>query len=314
MYNDTIKAENKIISSEDLSQIFQMMGDTLKKYQKISAYEDQQNMMLDTPYQQYTFKDEGSKFKVVVDFYDNTNITFDKYDSFAGIFYSRLEEIKSMDVYYTLKYDVITPEPNRSRNYYSQSITMYINENKMDITLDLKSDDPKLDELYQFIKNKILNAPEKYDMIIKKKSTITNTISFAIGLIPAIVISALLLFIPYVNTIFFKGYVVYPICAIFLAYIIGSMVASSKLDRYYKTIMPDKKYAGYDYNKGGSIYEDDVEKFVGTSEILIGKKINNLANREKIQREYNKYKSLIPKELIALLIVSIIVIIIGLFI
>ena len=34
MYNDTIKAENKIISSDDLTQIFQLMGETLKNILK----------------------------------------------------------------------------------------------------------------------------------------------------------------------------------------------------------------------------------------------------------------------------------------
>lgn len=29
MYNDTIKAENKIISNDDLMQIFQLMGEKL---------------------------------------------------------------------------------------------------------------------------------------------------------------------------------------------------------------------------------------------------------------------------------------------
>ena len=90
MYNDTIKAENKIISSDDLAQIFQLMGETLKKYLRVSEQEEIQNRMLDIPYQNYTFKDEGSKMKVIVDFYDNTNITFDSYDSFMGIFYSRI--------------------------------------------------------------------------------------------------------------------------------------------------------------------------------------------------------------------------------
>ena len=62
------------------------------------------------------------------------------------------------------------------------------------------------------------------------------------------------------------------------------------------------------------IYKDDIDSFVGTSEILIGKKINNLDNRRMIKKVYEKYKGLIPKELIALLIVTVIVIIIGLFI
>ena len=314
MYNDTIKAENKIISSDDLTQIFQLMGETLKKYLKTSQHEEKQNRMLDTPYQNYTFKDEGSRMKVIVDFYDNTNITFDNYDNFMGIFYSRIDEIKTMDVYYTLSYTVITPEPNRSRNFYSQSIQMHINENKLDITLNLKSEDPKLDEVYNLIKNKLLSAPEKYDDVIRIKSKITNTVAFGVGLIPGMVIAILLLFVPVVNNIFFKGYVVYPIVAVFLAYMIGSMFSSSKLDKYYNPIMPNKKYAGYDSTNYKSIYKDDIDSFVGTSEILIGKKVNNLENRRMIRTEYEKYKALIPKELIALLVATVIVIIIGFFI
>ena len=314
MYNDTIKAENKIISSDDLAQIFQLMGETLKKYLRVSEQEEMKNRMLDSSYQSYTFKDEGSKMKVIVDFYDNTNITFDSYDSFMGIFYSRINEIKTMDVYYSLNYTVMNPEPNRSRSFYTQSIQMHINENKLSIELNLKSEDPKLDDVYKFIKNKILNAPEKYDDIIKNKNKIMNTITFATGLIPGMVMAALLLFAPYVNNIIFKGFVVYPLIVLFIAYLIGSMIASSKLDKYYETIMPSKKYAGYDSTNNERIYEDDIDSFVSSSEILIGKKVNNLDYRRIIKKEYEKYRGLIPKELVALLIVTIIIIIIGMFI
>jgi len=312
MYNDTIKAENKIISNDNLTQIFQTMGETLKKYQKVSAAEEQRNHMLDYAYQSYTFKDEGSKMKVIVDFYDNTNITFDNYDNFASIWYSRIDEIRSLDVYYSLNYNVVTPEPSRSRTYYSQSIQMHISENKLDITLKLDSQDRKLDDLYNLIKNTVLNAPEKYDMVIKKKSSITNTVAFAIGMIPALIITTILLFVPVINNIMLKGYVVYPICCLILAYLIGNMVASSKLDKYYDPIMPEKKYAGY--SDGHAVYKDDVDKFVGTSEILIGKKVNNLSNRNQIKQEYEKYKKFIPKELLALLIATVIVIVVGLFV
>lgn len=314
MYNDTIKAENKIISSDDLAQIFQLMGETLKKYLRVSEQEEIRNRMLDIPYQNYTFKDEGSKMKVIVDFYDNTNITFDNYDSFMGIFYSRINEIKTMDVYYSLNYTVMNPEPNRSRSFYTQSIQMHINENKLSIELNLKSEDPKLDDVYKFIKNKILNAPEKYDDIIKNKNKIMNTITFATGLIPGMVMAALLLFAPYVNNIIFKGFVVYPLIVLFIAYLIGSMIASSKLDNYYEPIIPSKKYVGYDSTNNERIYEDDIDSFVSSSEILIGKKVNNLDYRRIIKKEYEKYRGLIPKELVALLIVTIIIIIIGMFI
>jgi len=313
MYNDTIKAENKIISSEDLTQIFQLMGETLKKYLKISEEEKRENMTLEYAEQKYSFKDEGSKMKVTVDFYDDTNITFDNYDGFMGIFYSRLQEIKSMDVYYSLNYTVIEPEPNRKRDYYSQTIHMYITENKLDITLKLKSDDPKLDDVYNLIKNKVLNAPVKYDDIIKERSKIRNVVSFGVGMIPGMVVSAVMLFIPVVNKIFFKGYVVYPICSLILGYLIGSVMVSSKLDKYYESIVPQKKYVGHDSDYK-SVYKDDIDSFIGTSEILIGKKANNLENREKIKSVYDKYSKMLPQEIIGLMIMVLLVIVIGIFI
>ena len=203
MYNDTIKAENKIITSQNLSQIFQLMGETLKKYQRISALEEQQNRMLERDKQHYTFKDDGSKFKAIVDFYDNTTITFDKYDSFASIFYSRLNEIKSINVNYNLNYVIINQTLISNRNWYNQSINMYITENRIDIEVKLSSEDPKLNEVYNLIKNIILSAPSKYDFVIKKKDKIINTIALAKGLIPSMIITTLLLFMHHSLLLYF---------------------------------------------------------------------------------------------------------------
>ena len=107
---------------------------------------------------------------------------------------------------------------------------------------------------------------------------------------------------------------VFPIAALVIAMFIGFMLADGKLGKLYKKIQPEQKYAGYDSSKGKSIYKDDIDSFVGTSEILIGEKINNLEYRRMIRTEYEKYKNLIPKELIALSIATAIVIVIGFFI
>ena len=314
MYSDTVKAENKIITKEDLIEIFQLMGETLKKYQKISMLEEQQNQMLDYNYKHYTFKDNGSKMRVHINFYDNTEISFDNYDNFSSIFYSRTEEIKSMTVRYSLSYEIVTPVPNKSRKYYTQSINMYITDSKIDIDIKLDSSDPKLNDIYELIKSKILNAPIKYDEIIKNKRKITNIVSISNGLIPSIIVGSIFLFIPRLNTFFLKGYLTYPILCIILSYVIGNIMASLKLDKYYAPIMPEKKYAGYDYNKRTSIYKDDIDKFVDTSEILIGKKVNNLTNRQIIKEQYEKDKKHLPDKLVILGIISIIVIVIGIFI
>lgn len=314
MYYDEIKAENKIITSDDLTQIFQMMGEILKKYQKVSDREKQENDGLESRYQNYTFKDCGSKMKVTIDFYDNTEVTIDNYENFMGIFYSRLEQIKTMSVYYVLSYEVITPEPNKSRELYSQSIQLWISEKKLDITLNLKSQDPKLDDLYNFIKNKVVNAPEKYDEVIRDRKRITNIVSLSAGILPGTIITLLFLFVPYINKIFLKGIFVYPMIAILIAYVIGGMISSSKLSKYYDSIVPNQKFAGFESNSFEKKYEDDIDDFINTSEILIGKKVKNMDNRKVIMNVYKKYKENILNKIIVLLVISVIIALIGLFI
>ena len=70
----------------------------------------------------------------------------------------------------------------------------------------------------------------------------------------------------------------------------------------------------YDTNAGKSVYKDDINKFVETSEIIIGKNINNVNNRKEIVSLEKKYSKYIPTELIVLLVLSIIMILVGKFI
>lgn len=312
MYYDTIKCENKIITSEDILEILQTMNNTLKKYERISEQEKIKNQMLERKYQSYTYDYTISKMSFNINFTDNTEISIDKYETFIGLYHSRITEIKSIDISMTSSYST-KEELEYDKNYF-QTIKLYITEDKMSITLNLKSEDPKFDDIYNLIKEKVLTAPEKYDSTIKNKNKIANTVALATGMIPALIITTILLFIPGLNNIMFKGFIVYPIIALFLMYIIGSIIANSKLDKYYDTIMPEKTYAGYDTQANRTIYKDDIESYINTSDILIGKKINNLIYREKINEIYNKYKKKTFTSFIALLVMSLITIVIGLFI
>ena len=141
-----------------------------------------------------------------------------------------------------------------------------------------------------------------------------NTVAIATGTIPAIIITSIFLFVPGVNKVLLKGIVVYPLVVAFLMYFIGSIVANSKLDKYYDPIMPDKKYAGYDTTNHKSVYKDDVDQYVNTSDILIGTKVNNLTYREKINEIYNKYKKRVLPMILAITGISIIVLVVGLLI
>lgn len=303
MYGDTVKVANKIISYDDLLEIFHKMNETLDKYLRIYKSEEMKNKIMDYKYQFWTYKDSSSSLKFRVNFYDDTVVSFENYSSFIGVFNNRLEEIKSIDVTFRLSYEI--KEEGFSPKYYSQSINMWIRENKASLEVNLNNEDKKIDEVYEFIKNKILNAPVKYDSIIKNKFNINTIIGLAVGFIPAIIISTLLIFVPAIRETFSNSFVLYPISNLLIAFVVGGTATAGKMDGLYKNIVPEKKYAGYD---NGAIYKDDIDKYVETSEILIGKNSRNLEYRKKIQEEYNKYKKYIPYELIVIFVLSIIVI------
>lgn len=309
MYNDTIKVANKIISYNDLFEIFSKMQEKLVQFKKINDAEEMKNRMLDYKYQNWTFKDNGSKLTFDVNFTDDTSVKFDNYNNFISIFNSRLDEIKYIYVYYSISYT--TEREGQRSEYYNQHISMTIREDKMDIDVSLSSNDDKINDIYELIKSKVLNAPPKYDKVIQKKSSINTIVSLAIGFIPALIITTLLLFVSTIRQIYAMGYVVYPIASVILAFAIGGTIGSSKLDRWYKSINPEQKYAGYDSTNYKSIYKDDIDSYVKSSEILIGKNANNLDCRKNILDYYEKYKKYIPYEIGAMLLMSVIVLFLG---
>lgn len=311
MYNDTIDVSNKIITDSDLLEIFEKMNDEILRIQRLSNEETARNAALDYQNQKWAYKYLNTGFKCRFDFYDSTTVTVDTYDGFLNLYNSRLSEIRDMWVNCHIYY---SNTMSGQINSISNSISMDIYENRMEITTNLSSVDNTLDEVYQLIKDKVLNAPERYDDVIKNKGNISNKIGFAIGMIPSLIICALLAIVPLIRQIYGMSYILYPVLVLLLAFLGGNSLFRSKIDSLYSIIEPEKKYEGWDYSNSKAIYKDDINKFKSKSEILIGKNINNLKIRNEILDINEKYSKYIPIEMIILLILSILMIIIGKFI
>lgn len=302
MYNDTIKTANKIITYDDLYEIFSAMNEKLVSLKMIGEQEKADNRMLETNYQKWTFKDNGSELYFKVDFTDDTSIRFDNYNEFLSTFNNRLNEIKSIWASFSLIYSTLDPE--KKSKFYNQRISMDISEKRINIDFSLSSEDKKIDNIYELIKNTILNAPPRYDYVIKKKKKINLITTLGIGFIPALVITNLLLLIPLAKQIFMRSFILYPICCLALTIFIGKIIATIKLERLYKNISPEQKYVRYDSKNQRRVYEDDIEKYVKEAEVLIGRNANNLICREKIMENYNRYKKYLVYEIIVLIVLS----------
>ena len=308
MYNDTITAANKIISDRDLEEIFQRMDAEMRENIQLCKQETIQNERYEREYQHWTVKDFQGTFKCTINFYDATTVTVDNYDSFIGLFNSRIQEIKTMWLTYRISYWI--QDGNKS-DLISQSISMNIWEDRINVDVSLSSDDDKMNDIYELIKNKILQAPEKYDKVIKKKTIIVNKYILALGLIPAIIICTLLAFVPSILEVYQSTYIIYPIAVLLFGFIIGRTIFGGKMDHLYSTITPKQKYVGMNQSTYKSVYKDDIDDYTSSSEIIIGKNINNLNNRKEIIELDKKYSGFIPIELIVILVLSVALVLIS---
>lgn len=308
MYNEKINTANKIISDKLLLDIFALMYEEKIKCEKQYEMEKRINDNTDYLNQKWTLNLMQTSLTFNVNFSDSTNITFDKYDNFVSIFNKRLHEIKSIFCYYNLSY---FDNAGKSRDNH---IYLNIFEDNMDIDVSLNSEDDFMNNIFNFIKEKIKLAPEKYDYVIKKKNKIINTYSFSLGAIAGIILTSLLLLISPVRTIVLDYFIIYPLICLFLSFIVGTLVFSGKMTDLYKCIDMEKIYDGYDMENNKSIYKDDKQKYMNTSEVIIGKNIDNLKNREEIKMLEGKFKKFIPYELLCILIISLLIFVVGIFI
>lgn len=306
MDNNGIRVDNKIITKKDLEDIFSKMNEELLTYQSQYEQEKIKNEKLEYNQQTWSLKDYEGSFVFEVDFYDSTSIKYDKYELFMDVFEKRISEIRHIYCHCKMIYGIYGPNTNNS--FYSSRISMYIYENKIEFDFSLNSIDNKMVSIVDYIKNKIDNAPEKYDSIIKNKNSIMNKATLALGLIPSIIICTIMIFLPAIGDIIKNGYIVYPALCLMIGYCFG-MFLNNKIQTLFRYILKEKKYVGYDVNSNRSIYKDDIEKFVSESEVMIGKNSKNLLYREEIKRLNEEYSKYLPTEIVIITIITLIIIV-----
>ena len=302
MYNESINTNNKIISTELISDIFSRMNEIIKSYTSKANREEQTYNSLPFENQinmKREFSNFVSDFSFTVDFYDSTNISINSYESFMGIFNSRLHEIKSIISNFNINYFDIN---NKS---CFNSINLMIYENSFDIRVAIDTSNNEMSELFNYIKSSIYEAPEKYDFVMKNKSKICFSYTFALGCIVSIILSIVLICIPPVFSFLTDGYwMLFPVCCLILGYFLGNLLFSGSMNSLYKSIDMEKVYDGYNPDTFESRYKDDKHSYINSSEVIIGKNIDNLSNRKKIKELYLDKKRYIKFELIAIAVIT----------
>ena len=304
MYTETIESKNKIITYDDLYEIIYKMHEKLEYYLKVYENEKIANEKIANDYQKWTFKNDNSRLFFSFSLKDGTSFDIDNYYDFMKVFNERLEEITYFSASIHLTYNK-TLEKGEEK-YYFQHIRLDVYERHLQIDSSLASDDNILDDLYFLISDKIYNAKERYDDVIKKRGLYTNIVGFPIGFVFGIIIAIGLSFVPLVKDIYIKSYVGFPIITLIISFVFGNIIGGLSLNKLYEKIAPERVYDSYDMNRNVSIYKDNIKEYTNESEILIGKNTHNLEARNKKDR----MKKIILIEIPILIVASLVIIMI----
>ena len=305
---------NKIITADDLREIFAKIEECCAKAQNKFDIEADQNRNLPHQHQSWSMDYFRNRFDCTVTFSDRTTRHYNDYRDFIDAFNNRTGSIKSIFLYRTIDYmDTRKIDAHNHTNYdhYRSDINVSIYEDSMSIRYEDNSTDKFLDDAYALIQSKVSLAPEKYDRIIKSRNYINTKIGFAMIAIPVAILTFLLGLVPTMRTVYADSYVIYPLITIFIAIILGTVIGTSKTERLYRSLLPRQQYAGLDKNSHQAVYNDDVVDYMEKGEVLIGKNVNNLRNRQTIQSVEKKANQLLPICCIVIGILSVIVIIVG---
>lgn len=298
----TLECRNKIITKDDLNQLFNKIYDKKQELDKIYQEETVKNAAFRYEYQQWTYKNLSNIAYGEIEFEDKTAIKYDNFQNFIDVFNQRIDEIKRIKVHTNISYYYKDYIDYRNTDGY---VYIYVEPDSLKCNFSIDDNESNTKGLYNYIETLFLNAPEKYDSTIKKNKLITLMSDVAINFIPSIIISIFLLFNSTIRNMASSTYVLFPICCLILVIVLSELVSLSGVKRLYNKLIPTK-YAGY--SNGNKIYKYDMQKMVDTCEVLIGSNVNNLEYREKIKKKYEISKKMILIELGVLLIASIIVI------
>lgn len=300
---------NKIITADDLRDIFKSMANVLDSLQKAYDTEEQNNQQFLYQYQVRNIDNYNSRFSGTIYFTDRTSVNYDSYSSFMRDFDNRCGSIERLYVDCSVSY--FSHNNGQPDAHHHSAITMSVSTDSLRLNTNFGHDEHSLDDVYQLIQQKIASAPDKYDRVVKSRGLITAKVGFAIVSIPIALLMACLVLMPTMRQIYAGTIVAYPLIVLCISAILGSVIGTSMTERDYQPIQPRQKYDRYDTKNHQSVYTDDVTSYTETGEVQIGKNLRNDRHRRNIIRLEQRYSKLLIPELIVITVLSLTVLAIS---
>lgn len=288
-------ANDRTISLEPLVEYLEKIDNIIKGYEKTYEEEKQKNEPLQYSYQTWTRKDLMVNTSYDIGRVDGGNVKYSSIHELKNALLYQASSIRNIYLYLTVRYN--------GEKVIDLNFTIYDHGFKFEY--DINEAEQEVQKITDEFIAKIEAMPLKLDRIVKSKNVITMKVGFGMGMIPAIILGVVSLFVPPMFELYRQYFFALPVLMLALGFIFGMFMGGAKLGSSYSKIIPTK-YGGWDSRTRSSYRVDDMEKFTGEVDVLIGKKAGLAAARQYIARSEKLLQKFILPELAIVAAISLI--------
>ena len=283
------KVVNKQISLETIIKIADYLEDYKEKYDK--KFEIEENKNKNIPYGERKWEYEGGNTSIsyTVDFKNGKSIKESDYNWFVGNF-NQLSSIKNINIYLYINF--YTKGPNSTINdiYNKIGVSLYFRESDVSISVETANQENEAHNLYSEVMNILEDNEDRYNKTIKHRKIRVQCFTISIGILLSYILYVILkinagkispILVECLNNKYILVFGQW-----FIAILLGNMFSYWYILSIYRPLLPDTKYAGYNYSTGRGNYTDDIDEYLKYSEVHFGKYWDADKRRMKIEKIY----------------------------
>lgn len=303
MRNKIVNKQIPISSIIDVANYLEKYKeDYLKKF-----YDDElKNKNVPIKEQRWLYQYGHAEVNYTIEFYDGKNITEKNYNWFIDTI-KNPKIIKCIELALNIWYtsDISNDESQSNAihaNIYFREAFSSLRYSDLELSVETKNRESEAYGIHSNIVNILEKNEERFNKTIKLRQLRIQSFSIVVGLILSYILYLLLIINKSALNPVMVSYLSNKYLIVFgqwfLAILLGNLFGSWYILSIYKPLLPNTRYAGYDYSSLKSIYKDDIDEYVKHSEIHIGQFWDVAQRRSKIEKIYKITNKIILVQLL----------------
>ncbi len=283
------KIENRQITLDKIQKIADFLEDYKEEYDKKFEKDNQKNDKLSYKEKKYEYGNGDSSIKYTIYDKNGKTMTENNYNWFVS-YLNQAYKIKNINIHLGIRFEKSIDGTDGQTEYNSINIDVDFYENRVSIDVGTRNQENEAHNLCQRLREILENSDERWNGTIRHRNLRIQSVCISIGLILSYILFIILKInitkIPNNISEYLNNKMVIIIGQWMMAIALGNIIGNPIMQIIYGPLIPEKKYAGYDASSGRSRYRDDVEDYIGRSEVQIGKYFDAGIRRKRIEKMY----------------------------